>query len=229
MTELILGLASAFWLGILTSISPCPMATNVAAVSYVSRRISNPRLVFMTGAFYTIGRTLTYVVLGAILVFSLLSAVSVSFYLQKYLNKALGPMLILVGLVLLDLVKLNLSGPALSETIGRKLEPLGLFGATLLGALFALSFCPVSAALFFGSLLPIAIKLHSGFLVPAAYGIATGLPVLVFAVALAFSTQAVGKVFDKLASFERKARKVTGIVFVIVGLFYCRDYLMYTS
>lgn len=226
MNELVLGLVSAFWLGILTSISPCPMATNVAAVSYVSRRLSSPRLVFLTGIFYTIGRTLTYVVLGAVLVSSLLSAVSVSHYLQKYLNKALGPILILAGLVLLDLVKVNLSGPAVSERIGRKLEPLGLFGAALLGALFALSFCPVSAALFFGSLLPTALKLRSGFLLPAAYGIATGLPVLVFSVAIAFGTLAVGKVFDRLTSFERKARKITGIVFLIVGIYYCRDYLM---
>ena len=225
MDAIVLGLASAFWLGILTSISPCPMAANAAAISYVSRRITNPYLVFMTGLFYTLGRTAVYVLLGAVLVYSLLSAVSISYYLQKYLNMFLGPVLIIVGLVLLDLVKLNIGGPAIGEAVGKRLERTGLCGAAMLGALFSLSFCPVSAALFFGSLLPLALKANSFVLIPAAYGIATGLPVLVFSVALALGAQTVSKVFNRLLSIERKVRILTGVIFVLVGFYYSWVYL----
>ena len=174
MTELLLGVASAFWLGILTSISPCPLATNIAAISFVGRRVESPFKVFLAGLLYTAGRALTYLVLGVLLVFSLLSAPYVSHLLQKYMNKALGPILILVGMVLLELISVSFSGPGVSEKMQKRVEVLGMWGALLLGVIFALSFCPVSAALFFGSLIPLSLRCESGVILPSAYGIATG-------------------------------------------------------
>jgi len=225
MAEFLFGLASAFWLGILTSISPCPLATNIAAISYVGRRVEAPGKVFLSGLLYTTGRTLTYLVLGVFLVSSLLSAPHISHFLQKYMNQVLGPILILVGMLLTGLITLNLSGPGVSQEMQRRVDALGMWGALLLGVLFAMSFCPVSAALFFGSLLPLALSCESGVIVPSVYGVATGLPVLVFSSLIALGAKRVGDAYNKLVSFESWARFVTGIIFILVGLHYSFTYI----
>ncbi len=221
MTEFLLGIASAFWLGILTSISPCPLATNIAAISFVGRRVGSPAKVFLAGLLYTVGRTLTYLVLGVLLVSSLLSAPYLSHVLQKYMNKVLGPILIIVGMVLVELIQINFSGSGVSQKMQKRVEALGMWGALLLGVVFALSFCPVSAALFFGSLLPIALRCESGVVLPSAYGVATGLPVLVFAVLIALGAKRVGEAYNKLVPFEKWARRITGGIFILVGIYYC--------
>ncbi|MGL4640716.1 MAG: aromatic aminobenezylarsenical efflux permease ArsG family transporter [Shewanella sp.] len=221
MDEWAVMLLSAFWFGILTSISPCPLATNVAAISYISKGIQSPYRVFGTGLAYTIGRMLSYLVLGVILVGSLLSSVTVSVLLQKYMNLLLGPILILVGMFLLELLTLDLPGNgALIEKIKAKINPQGYIGALLLGVLFALSFCPTSAALFFGSLLPLALESQSSITLPAIYGLATGLPVLVFAILLGISANRVAKAYNHILAFEHWARKITGVVFIIIGGYY---------
>lgn len=220
MTEMLAGLASALWLGILTSISPCPLATNIAAISYVGRRVDNPFKVFVTGLLYTGGRAITYLVLGVLLVASLLSVPSVSHVLQKYMNKLLGPILILIGMVLLELIRFKTSGSGVSEKMQKRVEVWGMWGGLLLGIVFALSFCPISAALFFGSLIPIAVRIKSGLLIPAVYGIGTALPVLVFALLIAFGAKSIGRTFNRLASFELWARRITGVVFIVIGVYY---------
>jgi cytochrome c biogenesis protein CcdA len=225
MGEWMLVGGSALWLGILTSISPCPMATNVAAISFVGRRVGNPRRVLLAGLFYALGRSLAYLALGVLLVGSLLSVPHVSYTLQKYMNKTLGPVLIVVGMLLLDLLQVNLPGFGVGEGVQRRVEAWGVWGASALGFVFALSFCPVSAALFFGSLLPLAIKTGSSVFLPSLYGVGTALPVFIFAVFIALGTRTVGKALDKLALTERWARRGTGVVFVGVGIYYCLKYI----
>jgi sulfite exporter TauE/SafE len=225
MEETIVAVASAFWLGILTSISPCPLTTNVAAMSFVGRRVGNPRTVLVSGLLYTGGRMLTYALLGTVLVASLLSAPSLSYSLQKYMNFALGPLLILVGMVLLELITFNVAGRGVSQAMQTRVEDLNIWGAGVLGILFALSFCPTSAALFFGSVLPLALKWKSGLVLPAVYGVATGLPVLLFAGLLAAGTHKVAQAFKRIAAFERWARTITGILFIVVGIYYCLIYI----
>jgi cytochrome c biogenesis protein CcdA len=212
-------LLSALWLGILTSVSPCPLATNIAAVSYIGRRLDNPRRVVVAGLLYTLGRTLAYVALGALLVLSLVSAPYVSEFLQKYMNKILGPVLVVAGMFLLDLIRVGFKGGASGEKLQRRVDRMGLFGAVVLGVAFALSFCPVSAALFFGSLIPLAVSNQSGFLLPTVYGIGTALPVVVFAVAIALGARSVGKAYAAATSLEKWARRATGVVFVVVGIY----------
>ncbi len=225
MTESILmPLASAFWLGILTSISPCPLTTNIAAISYVGRRVGKPASVLQAGLLYTAGRILAYLLLGVLLVGSLLSAPSLSQVLQKHMNMALGPLLIAVGLILLELLHLPVSGGGLSAALQKKADALGIGGAGLMGMVFALSFCPTSAALFFGSLLPLALQQQSGLLLPGVYGLATGLPVLVFALLLAFGTNKVAQAFNRITAFEVWARWLTGLLFLVVGGYYCAVY-----
>jgi len=220
MSDFLIGVVTAFWLGFLTSISPCPLATNIAAISFVGRRVGSPWKVFLTGLLYTLGRMLTYLGLGVALVSSLLSAPYVSHLLQKYMNQLLGPLLILVGMVLLELLALNLSAGGIGEKLQKRVESMGMAGALLLGVVFALTFCPVSAALFFGSLIPVAVKVGSGVVLPAVFGAATGLPVLVFAVLIALGAKSLGKAFNRVSGFEKWARRITGTVFILVGIYY---------
>ena len=225
MTETLLLAGSAFWLGILTSVSPCPLATNIAAISYVGRNVESPRRVLAGGLLYTIGRVLTYTLLGALLVSSVLSAPSAALMLQKYLNQVLGPVLILVGMLLLELITFGSFGAGLATRLQARADRWGILGALLLGIVFSLSFCPVSAALFFGSLLTLAIKARSGVLLPAVYGIGTGLPVVAFAILVALGARSIGKVFDRVALFEKWARRVTGVVFIGVGIYLTLIYI----
>lgn len=227
MTELILGAISALWLGILTSISPCPLATNIAAMSFIGRRVGSPRHVFASGILYTLGRAFTYLLLGALLVKSLLSAPSISFALQTNMNKILGPILILVGLFLLDLFNFSLPGIGLSDSFKHRIERMGVGGSALLGIIFALSFCPVSAALFFGSLIPLAVSSGSAVLLPSVYGIGTALPVALFAILIASGVHSIAKIFNKITAFELWARRITGVIFIAIGIYFCLVYVFY--
>ncbi|MBK9167778.1 MAG: sulfite exporter TauE/SafE family protein [Bryobacterales bacterium] len=219
MDPLFLMLATALWLGVLTSISPCPLATNIAAISFISRGVEEPRRVLVTGILYTVGRMLTYLGLGALLVATALSVPQISGFLQSTLNKFLGPLLILVGMFLVGLIGWNFQTSAGGESVQGKLRGWGPVGAVLLGMLFALSFCPVSAALFFGSLIPLSVTHQSSVLAPAVYGIGTALPVFGFAALLALGAQSVGRAFDRLTSFERWGRMATGVAFIGVGVY----------
>lgn len=225
MTEFIVGVGSALWLGILTSISPCPLATNIAAISYIGRKVGNSRQVFLTGLLYTIGRTVAYLGLAFVLVASVLSVPQISLFLQKYMHLVLGPILIVVGMFLLGLIELNVGGGGMGEGLQKRADALGIWGALLLGIVFALTFCPTSAALFFGSLVPLSLKLNSSVALPVVYGVGTALPVMVFAVLLATSAQSVGTAYNVLARIEWWARTITGWIFVLVGIYFSLKYV----
>ncbi|UCD63064.1 MAG: sulfite exporter TauE/SafE family protein [Candidatus Zixiibacteriota bacterium] len=224
MDSFLVGAASAVWLGILTSISPCPLATNIAAVSYLSKQVASPRLVFASGLAYVTGRMLAYLVLGVILVASLLSIPDLSHALQKHINTVLGPILVVVGIFLLGFLPISFSGFALSDRSQKRLAGYGAWGAGLCGIVFALSFCPVSAALFFGSLVPLSVTHNSKFFFPLVYGLGTGLPVVVVAILIASGANYIGSFLGRLAKFELWARRLTGGIFIVVGLYYCLIY-----
>ena len=225
MEELLLPLGSALWLGILTSISPCPLATNIAAISFISRHLEKPRQVLWAGLLYTAGRTLTYLILGIVLVASLLSVPLLSLWVQDYMNKLLGPILIVAGMFLVELLRVDVSGGRLGPWAQRQAESWGQGGALLLGMLFALSFCPVSAALFFGSLIPLALDAGSGVLLPSVYGLGTALPVFAFALLIVAGTRSVGRVFGVVSRIEPWARQFTGGLFIAVGIYYSLHYI----
>jgi cytochrome c biogenesis protein CcdA len=225
VSELVVAAASALWLGILTSISPCPLATNIAAVSYLGRRVDRPRLVVGGGLLYALGRALAYVALGALLLAGLMSAPGVSSFLQRHMNRIVGPLLILVGLFLLELIRVRLPGLGRSgERLQNRLGSRGMWGAVPLGALFALSFCPVSAAFFFGSLLPLALETRSPVLLPSVYGAGTALPVVLFAVLVAAGARGIGLAFKRVTLIERWVRRVLAVVFIGVGIYMTLSY-----
>lgn len=226
MDSIWVALGFACWLGVLTSISPCPLATNIAAVTYIGKRVTSPSLVLISGLVYTLGRMITYIGLGAIIVFSVLAIPDVALFLQRYMNRLLGPILILAGLFLLGILRIKTPGIGISDKLQRRIDKYGLLGAGLLGILFAVSFCPISAALYFGSLIPLAVDYRSAVLMPGIYGIGTALPVVAFSLLIAFGARFVGAAFDRLTQFEYWARRITGFIFLLVGLYYISIYYL---
>lgn len=218
-------LFTAIWLGILTSVSPCPLATNIAAISFISQRITQKNFVFLSGFLYTIGRCVTYIIIGILIVNAMVNIPLLSDFLQRYINKILGIVLILVGMVLLNLLPFHFHGISVSEKTTKKLVGWGSSGSLLLGIVFALAFCPVSAALFFGGLIPVAIKTKSSISLPLIYGIGTGLPVLFFAVLVSLGTEYINKVFHRVTQMEIYTKRITGIIFIFVGIYYVLSYI----
>ncbi len=219
MDNYFFGLGTAIWLGILTSISPCPLASNIAAISFIGRQMKHSYAVLLSGLFYTLGRTVTYVVFGFIIVSGSHMAPRISIFLQTKMTILLGPILLIVGFFLLGIIKFSLGGKIISDQAQKKLAASGWSGAFALGVLFALSFCPVSAALFFGNTFGLALQHSSRLVIPGLYGIGTAAPVVVFAFIIAFSAKTIGTVYNRISLFEKWARKLSGAIFLGVGLY----------
>jgi cytochrome c biogenesis protein CcdA len=224
MEGVLISSISALWLGIMTSISPCPLATNVAAISFLSKKITHPFLVLFSGIAYTIGRVVSYAALGFLIIGSIMTIPQAAQFLQMHAIKFLGPVLIITGLVLTEALRVKL--PSLSLVYGSQslLAKAGAPGAFLLGAVFALAFCPVSAALFFGSLIPLALKSKFGAILPFIYGIGTGIPVVFFTVMIALGIKSIGHWFSKITKIERYMRKAAGVIFIVAGIYYFMIY-----
>ena len=210
---------SALILGLMTAISPCPMATNITAIGFISKDIDNRSRVFYKGVVYTLGRGISYTLIGLLFYFGA-NQFAIEDTLQTWGERLLGPILIIIGLFMLGVLKINF--PAFSGLTNRLEETAkkGFWGALLLGIVFALAFCPYSGVLYFGMLIPITISSSGGLYLPAVFAIATGIPVMVFAWLLAFSVNAVGGFYDKMKSFEFWFRRVVAAGFVLVGIYY---------
>lgn len=211
---------SAFLLGLLTAISPCPLATNITATAYISKNITNSKMVFWSGILYTLGRATSYSVLGLFLFYGA-SKFHVAKLFSQYGERFLGPLLIIIGLIMINVIKLNFIGTSnLQEKFSRKFKDKGYLGAYLLGVIFALAFCPYSGALFFGVLIPMTITDASGLYLPFIFAIGTGLPVIFFAYVLAFSVGKMSAYFNKVKRIEKVMRYIIGAVFIIIGAYY---------
>lgn len=219
---------TAFILGLLTAVSPCPLATNITAIGFISKDIESRHRVFMNGILYTLGRILSYTLLGAVLIV-LLREGSSMYQVQKIISKygemLIAPALILIGIYMLDIIKVNL--PTLNIG-GDKLNvsKRNGIGALLLGVLFALAFCPSSGIFFFGMLMPMAAAETGGYLLPMVFAIATGLPVIVVAWILAYSVAGMGKFYNRMQVFEKWFRKAIAVIFILVGCYYAYIYYL---
>ncbi len=212
---------SALFLGLLTAISPCPMATNIAAIAYVSRRVTDRRYAIMTGTLYTLGRMISYSVLGILIIIAGLEIPGVASFRQDFGEQILGPLLIVVGLIMLNIDRLSFSlGGGKLSSIGGKVADRGMVGGLLLGVLFALAFCPYSAVLFFGVLIPLALKTTGGVTLPAVFAIGTGLPVLVFGMLISIGVSRVSTWLNVLTRAEKIIRVIVSIIFIGIGIYY---------
>lgn len=211
---------SAFVLGLMTAISPCPLATNITATAYISKHITDKRKVFINGIVYSLGRAFSYTVIGIILYFGA-SKFHIAKLFQQNGEKYLGPLLIIIGFVLLGVIKLNFLGKSdFQNKFAQKFRNKGLLGSFLIGVIFALAFCPYSGVLYFGMLIPMTISSASGLYLPFVFAIATGLPVIIFTYLLAFSVSKVGAFHKSITKIEKVMRIVSGVVFILAGLYY---------
>jgi cytochrome c-type biogenesis protein len=215
---------SAFILGIMTAISPCPLATNITATAYISKEIENKRKVFFGGLIYTGGRAFSYTLLGVILYMGA-SRFHVSRFLQSNGEKYLGILLLIMGVLMLGVINTGrFSLNSLTERFTRKLKMNSLWGSFLLGCLFALAFCPYSGVLYFGMLIPVALTSKFGILLPLVFAIATGLPVIIIAYIIAFSISSIGNFYNRLKAFESWLRRIVAALFILSGLYFILIY-----
>ena len=222
-----LPILTAFLLGILTSISPCPLATNITAVAFISKDLKTPKHTILSGLFYTLGRGLSYTLLAVIIYFGL-SSFSVSSVFQGWGDKILGPVLIVIGLIMFNVIKINVkSSSPLMEKIKVWLARQGYLGSLALGILFALAFCPYSGVIFFGILIPLVLQSSSGILLPIVFALGTGLPVIIFSFLIAYSMKTLGKTFQAVAKVEKWLRYSVATIFILVGLYYLPKLVTY--
>lgn len=246
MIAYLLYVGAALYLGLLTSISPCPLATNIAAISYVGRKVGDSRAVLGAGLLYTAGRCLLYLGLAVLVAGTAMSIPAVSRFLQLHMHQVLGPIFLVLGVFLVGLVTADVGGTVMTEGLQKRVDALGIWGALLLGVLFAVSFCPTSAMWFFGLLtlmmgseagavtghlarvgisLPEAALPGGTLILPVTYGIGTAVPVLLVAFLLAYSAQSVGKAYNVLSKIEWWARQATGWLFVGLGVHFSLKYV----
>ena len=210
---------SAFVLGLMTAVSPCPLATNITAIGFISKDIESRRKVFINGLVYTLGRAVSYTAIGLLFFFGA-SQFRLGGFLQEWGEKILGPLLILIGLFMLGILSLRIPGLAsLTEKMESKAKG-GFWGVLLLGIVFALAFCPYSGVLYFGMLIPMTISSASGLYLPLIFALATGIPVILFAWLIAFSIGSIGRVYDRLKTFEIWFRRFVAVLFIAVGIYY---------
>ena len=239
MAGYLLTVAVALYLGLVTAISPCPLATNIAAVSYIGRSVGNARQVLIAGLLYALGRCLLYLLLAVLVTTTALSIRALSLFLQHTMYLLLGPVLLLLGLILTGLIQVTSGGIWVSSAMQKRIDAMGMWGAFLLGILFAMSFCP-GPAVWFSGLLALVIGSEAGaiasvlervgieaseatvpgglLVLPLVYGIGTALPVVVVAFLLAYSAKSIGKAYDALARVEWWARMIAGTLFMLIGI-----------
>lgn len=246
MIAYLLYAAAALVLGVLTSISPCPMATNIAAISYIGRKVESPRAVLQAGLLYTLGRCALYLAIALLVTSAALSVPAVKLFLQKYTYLALGPIFLVLGMFLVGVISVSAGGTFLSESMQKRVDAMGIWGALPLGVLFAASFCPVSVVWFFqllalimgtesgaidiistktGIALPEAALPGGAVTLPLLYGVGTAIPVIVVAFLLAYSAQSVGKTYNALSKIEWFARMTTGWIFLLLGVYFSLKYV----
>lgn len=221
-------IVTAFVLGLLTALSPCPLATNITAIGYIGRDMESRRRIFLNGLLYTAGRILAYSALGAILIYILHKGEDM-FFIQKSISKwgemLIAPVMILIGLFMLFGDRLNLPKFGFSGNI-RSDKLKGIWGSLLLGILFAMAFCPTSGVLYFGMLIPMSAQATGGYFLPIVFAFATGLPVILVAWFLAFSVAGVGKFYNRMKNFQKWFNLIVAILFILVGLYYAYTFYL---
>ena len=215
---------SALILGLMTAISPCPLATNITAIGYISKDIDNSRRVFLNGLLYTLGRAIAYASIGLLFFFGA-SEFKLSGFLQIWGERFIGPVLIIIGIIMLDVISIKLPGSGFLSSRFENRAGSSVFGVILMGVVFALAFCPYSGVLFFGMLIPLSISSAKGLYLPLVYALATGIPVIIFAWLIAYSLGSLGKLYKRIKTFEFWFRKIVAAIFIVVGVIYLVIYI----
>lgn len=214
-------LVAAFFIGLLMTFSPCPLATNITAIAFISKKIGDSRHTLLVGTLYALGRMAAYVGLTALIVYAGLNIQAISFFLQEYGEKLIGPFLVIMGILMLEVVDIPLpGGHGWLQKLETNLAKRGYIGGFLLGVIFALALCPFSAVLFFGMLIPIALKTGDAIFVPAVFAIATALPVIIISLVLAHGVNRVSGMMAMVKKMEKGVKWAVAALFIVVGIYY---------
>ncbi len=210
---------TAIILGLMTAISPCPLATNISAIGFLSRNITNKKMILWQSLIYTLGRSVAYVALAGIFLLGVDQG-KVQVFFATYGERFLGPLLIIIGIFMLDIIKLRIPGfGGLSAKAEEKSQSGSFWSVLFLGIVFALAFCPYSGVLYFLMLIPLTLSSPEGLLLPFAFSIATALPVILFAFLIAFTVSSAGKFYNKIKVFEFWFRRIVSIIFILSGIY----------
>lgn len=216
---------SAWALGVLTAISPCPLATNITATAYIARTLEGKRKILLSGLLYTLGLAFTYTTIAMVISMGA-SKFHVAKFFQGNGEKFVGPIMIIIGLIMLNVIKLKFLGKSgLKEKVGDKFKDKGLLGSFLLGVLFAIAFCPYSGAMYFGMLVPMTIESEMGITLPLFFAIGAGSLVLFFTFVIAFSFEKLGIYFKRITQIEKVMRYIAATLFIVTGIYYVLIYL----
>ena len=207
-------------LGLQTAISPCPLTLNITAIAYLGRSQN----VWFAGLLYAFGQVLAFLgITILILGLPLFSGDQVTRFLASTLHALLGPLLILIGMMLSGLIRFSLPSWE-GQTIQHITDRFGKWSALPLGIMFALAFCPTTAATFLAMLTLTAERMTvSGTTIPlitlpVIFGLGTSLPILFFAGIMSTQRQSLDRIFQKITGIERPARWFTGGIFILAGL-----------
>ncbi len=218
-------LFSAFLLGLMMAISPCPLAMNITAIGFIGKDLENRNRAFYNGLIYTLGHAISYSSIGLLFYFGA-NQFKLSGFLQEWGERIMGPLLLIIGLVMLDVLKLNIPGSGWLKGKMENRDNSGFGGVLLLGMVFALAFCPYSGVLYFGMLIPMTISSASGLYLPIIFAIATCIPVIIFSWVIAFSLGSLGKYYNRLKSVEIWVRRTVAVVFIIIGIYYLNIFFL---
>jgi cytochrome c-type biogenesis protein len=212
-------LLTAFLLGLMTAISPCPLATNITAIGFISKDMESQKRVFINGLIYILGRSISYTAIGLLFFFG---ATQFEFagFIQEWGEKVIGPILIIIGLLMLGVINIKIPGLGSVTDKLQDQSGKGFWGVLLLGIVFALAFCPYSGVLYFGMLIPMTVSSVSGLYLPIIFALGTGIPVIIFAWLIAFSVGTIGSTYNNMKTFEIWFRRVVAVLFIGVGIYY---------
>jgi len=215
----VLTVLSALWLGVLASISPCPLAANMAAFSFIQKEGLSPRRVLVSGCLYSAGRSVAFAIAGVIVISGLLAIPEASIFMQRHMNRIIGPILLIVGIFVLDLLEIRRRRPIV-DSVSSGAPFRGMAGSFFMGVLFALAMCPVSAALFFGGLIPLATEVGSRVFFPALFGLGSGLPVTILSVIFSMGTRAVSRSIGTVYNLQKVIQAASGVLLILLGTYF---------
>lgn len=211
---------TALLLGVMSTLGPCTMASNIAAVAYISQRLADRKFAILSSLLYSLGRMVTYTLLGVLIIGIGMEVPAINNFVKDVGTYVLGPLLLIGGILILVAHRISFGRGGRLAELGKKFANRGLLGSFIMGVIFALAFCPYSAVLFFVVLIPLALTVNAGVLLPPMFGIGSGLPVIFFGFLISVGVAAVSKWVTNLGKAEKVMRIIMALIFMGVGIYY---------
>lgn len=208
-------------LAIVFALDPCLMLTNIAAIGYIGREVDDKRAILARGLYYTLGRTLSYGLLGCIMIAFLQLGKSlhpIEEFVEHYGVAILTVFMLLMGVLLC----LSDYIPWLNINLAKNVDQTrfkGKLGAFLLGIVLTFAFCPTNAILFFGMMVPVCSASKFGYALPFLFSATTAIPVLLIAYLIAFSINSIARCYNKVQLIGKILKWVVGIAFIAIGIY----------